>query len=252
MKTKDIKTELIQRINKRIAELKLKLLTLVILFGVGFASCNKYENYVIPDITPQEQLILQTFDITTIVKEQPLTKSWNPETWIYNYSDTKFELKLTNQTNTYSKIVSINELRTGTVSINMVVGKYDITYTPIHSPLFSSVLDVSINMSDVEINGTPVILQGTLDDALIILDLPNITDIQHNGSAVFYQHPDGYWYAYTNKPINELNLTINNGETYKTVSVTLLQTGKVYWFVSNLGATFQLNIPAMEIIKIGI
>lgn len=242
------KKQLLKRINKQINELiteyKARSLMIILALSLGLMSCNK-DNDIIPDIPEQQQeLISQSFSLAPVVKEIQ-TKGFDPATWVYKYSDTKFELKISNSMHTYTKSVSVNELLQGTVSFSMVAGNYNISYTPVHNPKFADVLDIGINMLNVQINGSPIVMTGQLLDALVIIDIPTVTGVYYQDNPVFKYDSRGFWYAYTNTEFSGLYIPEANKDRW--LSISPLQTGKIYWVQSALGATVQLNIPAMTV-----
>lgn len=220
------------------------ILTTVLLF---FASCEKQ------DTKPETKVITQSFTLAPVVNDISKKSTFDPEQWVHNYSTTPYTLNISNNTNTYTIDVSIQELLTGTVSLEMVTGTYDIIYTPTHSQDFDNNLDVAINMTDVEINGSPVTLQGTINDALIILDLQDITYVDlMNHSGSFTQDPQGFYFAYTALPEYNFRLEFNVYPDLVYINNNSVELGKVYWYVDQLGATLELNIPEMSIQKEGV
>jgi hypothetical protein len=227
---------------------KLKGIKTLLLIGLSVfvMSCNKQYNDPIPT---QQELITQEFSLKTILTTDniPMSKGFDPTLWVYKYSDVKYELKISNSMNTYTKLVSVNEMLTGTISLQMVSGVYNITYQPVHSPKFDTKLDVSINMTGVQVNSTPIVLQGNLDDALIILDIPLLTFVYDPyPSKVFTYDSRGFWYSYTNQSFSNLFLSGIKPEG-NTFSIDPLTLGKVYWVQSQIGVNVQLNIPVMSV-----
>lgn len=254
-RTPDEERKVMKRISERVKKLRTTIMTLTLLIGMGLGmtSCNKDFN------EPNPQLITQTFTLKTILtQEDPMTKGWDPALWVYQYSDTKFELKVSNAMNVYTRQVSVNEMLAGSVTFQLVPGLYSIDYSPVHTPRFDNKLDVSIHMTNMTIDGTPIILEGQLADALIILDLPGLTAVNMSttGESVFNYDSRGFYYAYTNQAFYDdldhgtsytgLRFTFTDG-SYKFFNLNPLSLGIVYWVQSNIGVQVQLIIPTMEI-----
>jgi hypothetical protein len=123
--TKQIKEKPIKKIKKILIGIFLILSTSLL-----FQSCSK-EPWQAPgeqETTPYRELITTTFNLSTAIKDIDMnSKSFNPDLWVYNYSTTQFELKFTNQWSTYTKQVSINELKSGSVSMTMYSGTYNVS-----------------------------------------------------------------------------------------------------------------------------
>jgi hypothetical protein len=232
-----------------IKKIQTKIIMFLMLVGIGFLSmsCDKDKQYEPP--TQNEQMIMQSFSLEIPVKEIPMTKgTFIPGDWVHPFSDVKFELKITNAFNTYTRMVSVNELRAGTINIQMIPGTYDITYTPTHSPKFAVVLDIGVNMTNVVVNGAGIItMQGILLDALVIIDIPGIERINYNYPALagFVHDAKGFWWAYTNVSFIDLDLYFGSSGGDKMFSISPLSLGIVYWVQSTTGQTIYLNIPSM-------
>jgi hypothetical protein len=237
---------------KRKFGIKAMIIILGFLSLATMSGCKKSE-----EPKPQGKLITQTFTLETILtQDMGSEKAWDKNTWVYNYSSTPFELKISNANNSYTKQVSITDLLAGGISFQMLPGVYSITYSPVHSPRFSNVLDVSISMSNVSITGSPVVLQGNLADGLVILDLPGITNVQltnppsQPGETIFFKDATrDFWYAYTDHGFTgNDNITIEVGYGNRIpLSIDNFLVGKVYWVQSNIGPVIQLNIPVMSV-----
>jgi len=246
----------IQRLTVK-ARARLTALTLIIVLGFGLVGCNKDFND--SSAPPQQgELITQTFNVTTVINEKPILKSFNPDEWTYRYSDTKYELKFSNAYNTYTKTVSINEIIQG-VTFQMYAGTYTVSYNPVQNPLYSDVLNVSIN-GNVQVNGTPITLKGELEDALIIVDIPKnllypypnaIMDSRGTGfPTLLYDSQNDIYYGYTNiRPEHPLTIYFADN-SYGTVDIPNFQKGVVYWFAKEQGSTTQLQIPALTVQRI--
>jgi len=248
------KTEILKRVNtklnRKINAMRSHLATIsaIVLLAIVFTSCKK-------DIQAPERMITQSFSLVTPI-QQDIRKSFDPLTWVYNYSDVRYELKLTNENNTYTQNVSVNEMIAGVITFEMIAGVYDVSYNPVCYTPFYHVLNVSINMNDVNIQGTPIQLLGDLASSLIIVDVPNamwIADELGNtlNEPQFVHDARGFWWTYTNTAFS--NYVIGKSDnTYPTFSVNPLALGKVYWFASSVNGGITIDIPDMEIIKSGI
>lgn len=259
------KEELIKLNNKiklRINELKTTLSLMLIATMIMFSSCEKNIDSPTPapETINQKELVDVQISLTTKIKEMPMTKSFDPTLWQYQFSDDKYELKFTNQYNTYTKQVSVNEMRAGTVIMKMFAGNYNVSYNPIHSPLYDNKIDVAINQNSVNINGTPITLEGTLEDALIIIDIPKtllfpypsaISDSRDiNLPKLNYDSNNDFYYGYTNtRPINPLTIYYLDN-TFGSVDIPTFQKGKVYWMSKEQNGTTVLNFPNMEVERI--
>lgn len=173
---------------------------------------------------------------------------------------TQFELKFTNIYNTYTKQVSVNELRQGNVTMTMFAGKYDVSYNPVHNPLYSDKIDVSINMTGVNVNGSPINLTGNIEDGLFIVDIPlnflypfpnGIMD--NRGSSfptLFYDPENDFYYGYTNtRPINPLTIYFFD-HSCGSVDVLTFQKKYVYWLSKTQNGTVNLTFPSLTVERI--
>ncbi len=104
---------------------------LVIAMGFSLSSCQKDEDTT----PPQGQMITQEFTLETVTGYD-MTKSFDPDEWVYQYSNQQFELKLqsTDGQYTYTKMVSVVEMLSGTITFQMWSGTYNVSYSPVHSP----------------------------------------------------------------------------------------------------------------------
>ena len=240
--------------------MKKVLLTIVLFTTILLGSCKK--DFEQPTPPNEQQTITQTFTLNNLHLNDGRMKVYNPDTWVYKYSTTQFELKFTGKYKTYTKLVSIDELKTNGITISMYSGIYDITYSPIHSPLYSDVLDISINMTNVNINGSPINLIGQLDDALLIVDIPKnlLYDypngvLDNRGSSLptlLYNSTDDFYYGYVNSnPINPLTVYFLDN-SYGLLNITSFEKGKVYWFSRENSGTLTLTIPNMIIERINL
>jgi hypothetical protein len=135
----------------------------------------------------------------------------------------------------------------GNVSIKMFAGVYNVTYTPTHTQKYDNVLDISIDMQNLNINGSPVTLQGKTEDALIIIDRPDIFPVVDEiGQPCFYQDSRGFWYAYVNSGFS-IKAIIQATGVQIPISLATVNTGFVYWFAPSLDGTIKLEIPEMQV-----
>jgi hypothetical protein len=239
-----------QKITKRIKNLQhqaaLYYFVVIMALGLGLSSCQKDE-----DTTPRPQgeMITQEFSLETITGYN-MEKSFDPEQWVYQYSNQQYELKLqsTDGKYVYSKMVSVTEMLQGTVSFQMWSGQYNISYTPQHQQKFDNVLDVAIQMTNVQINGSPITLQGQLQDALIILDRNDLLKITDDtGREIFFFDNRGFWYAYVNQ---SFSVTMVDAEFWRNIPISCtVEWGKVYWFSTATQGNIILNIPNLEVIR---
>jgi hypothetical protein len=247
MSSKEKKREVMAKINAKIDKMKSAMyyfgFILIMALGLSLTSCEKEAQEQL-----KRQMITQSFILETVTGYD-ITKSFDPQTWVYNYSNTQYELKLqsTDGQYTYTKMVSVNEMLSGSISFQMFSGVYNVTYTPVHSPRFSTVLDVAINMTDVQISGSPVILEGELEDALIIFDRADVFPvIDEEGTPVFYNDSRGFWFAYVHAGFS-VKLVIQATGVQIPITLSNPNMGKVYWYAQGLVPNVQLNIPAMTI-----
>jgi hypothetical protein len=255
MTSKEKKREVMEKINKRIQSMQAKLyyfgFILIMALGLGLTSCNR---------TPIEQpskpeMVTQSFGLTNV--QELGMKSFDPNAWVYQYNSQQFELKISNEYNTYTRLVSIPELLQGNVILTMVKGVYDVSYTPVHPNKYSPYLDVRIEETGVQIMGTPINLEGQYDASLVIIDVPTVSEVstgsfdctRESGLQTNFFNYDqrGFFYAYTSEPINNLQLWDTGLNKAIGLTINPLYTGKIYWVVSSLGVTIHLDIPDMEI-----
>jgi hypothetical protein len=111
-------------------------------------------------------------------------------------------------------------------------------------------------MQNVNINGTPIRLSATYDDYLIIVDLPNVMNVQQSyweGYQITFIKNDelNIWYAYTNlnNPILEVSIMFVGGST-KTFNLGGKILGQIYWYTSPINAGTTITFPEWIINKI--
>ena len=220
---------------------------------------------------PNEETVLQTFGINIYSNESIIrTKSWNPDEWIYNYATTPATLTLTGVDNekVYTANCTISQLIAGTVTINMLQGTYNVSYVTPHKQseniwslnslsissigarAVGDVLDIAINQQ-IYVSGTPITLNATLDDALIIVDIPDVDYVltslipNLNDQMPKLLKENTYHYAYVNNG-RYLKLYPNFTE----INLSDLSKGNAYHIVTDIGASVNLIIPDMEVISV--
>jgi hypothetical protein len=256
---KETKKNLITRIQKINNDLKAKLvqnisiLSMCIILAFSLASCNKQPYDPTPP-TEQQQTVTQYFGLTTVKQSDIISKNYNPQTFTIAYSDVQYMLTISNQQNTYHKLCSVNELRAGTIAVTMIVGTYNVDYQPIldNDQPYTSTLNVAIHMQGIAFDGSPKILQGTLMQSLIIMDLGGISSISNMQNAdlpFIHKMPEDFWYAYTHKPFAG-RIYNNLGTRVAEVTIDPLALGKLYWVIPSMGITYQLDIPELQTIQV--
>ena len=240
---------------------------------ITFQSCDKDFNdapFEVPP-TPIEQTITQGFNVKIQTGTSQMTgKSWNPTTWEYNYSTIPAILTLTgtDNPNTYTKSCTVAELLSGSVSITMLPGKYRITYETPHiqssdpwsknnypylDDMVGDVLDIKIDQTST-VEGTPIPLNATLQDALIVVDVPNTTKVARYSalvnrdsrvaSTLLLKNIPTIHYGYVNSA-SWLIMTIDGTE--KNLDLPDIMNGNAYHIISSFGATTSLIIPNMVV-----
>ena len=244
--------------------------------GILIMSCNKNadrQNFPDPTKTEQANTVYQSFGVTIGTgTSQMNAKSWDATTWQYKYSTNPASLTLTgtgaSAGQDYTASCTVAELKAGTVSVNMLPGIYTASYvTPhkmsvipfvlnghtiselVNSATIGDILDIKIDNS-FTVTGTPLNLTATLDDCLIIVDIPNELQVQVSKTNDFtgimprlantYLDSDKYHYGYVNSGV-WLKLLLNN----KTVDGTGYLKGNSYHLITNFSAQSSLMIPDM-------
>lgn len=266
---KIITSNLLTRIQTSLSALTLVILTASML---SLAGCNKEfndKNY--PDPEPKIEMVTQLFGLNIESKATTMTaKSWDKTTWVTNFSPTAYELKLTGvgNPNVYKKTVTVAELKSGTINFDMLPGNYDVTYRTIHIPnanpfsmngltsvvlnnnAIGDVCDIKIQ-NNVTVTGTPLQLVATLDDALIVVDIPDVSQVKRYLTLAdqtaeitaprLLQTVPTINYGYVSKATF---LTINfNTVAGKNVDLSNILLGNSYHVVTPFGATVELLIP---------
>jgi len=257
--TAEQKKIILDNINKRIARLteqaKQRIqsvaIAIMMIFAIGLTSCDKQEQPIV-----EREIITQELKLKNIYS-MPMTKGFDPSTWVYNYNTAPATLTFTNINNpseTVTQSVTIAQLQAG-ISLNIYAGTYNIDYQTVHAN--TTTLDIKINMPNVVINGTPIQLIATYADFLIIVDVP-VEDIPKIVDAGKFEveklnlSDNGFYYAYYNKTksvSSDYILTFYNGRAreYPMNSFTF---GNIYWYASPIGASTQITFPDWTINKI--
>jgi hypothetical protein len=250
-----------------------KLITMVVLATtvIFFQSCNKNrDNNNFPDPTPVEQTVYQSFGLRASTEVTAMNnRSWDKDSWTYNFSALPFQLKLTGvgNPNVYTQDVTVSQLKEGTVSINMLPGTYNVTYETIHTQagdawsingtnLFATnaignVLDIKIQHS-ITVTGTPVLLTATLQDALIVVDIPSTNKVERyldsdmsSIAPLLLNTVPTIHYGYVNKP-SWLRIFIENTSP-KILDMSMIMNGEAYHIITPFGATVNLIVPDMVV-----
>lgn len=264
---------------RQIDFMKRQLLTvaslLLIASSILLQSCEKWDEPT-NKTNPQIEQITQGFSMSIKDEVTPMTtKSWDPATWVYNYSTVPQTFTLTGTgssagTNYTKTGVTVAQLQAGTVSMTILPGTYTATFETPHvrtldtfsnspfsgtirvgSAVVGDVLDIKINNPNLHLTGSPIALQATLEDALIIVDVPNVAYVFANKSATGTPSPNpfllkdavnGFHYGYVNETPLWLNFMAG---TERNVDASGYLKGNAYQLVSAFGATTTLNIPNM-------
>jgi len=263
---------------------KLVVICITAIFvGTLISSCNKEQ------IKPEGEYITQSFGIFS--SNSNIGKNWDYNTWQWNYNPTPATLTLTgvgnSEGNNYTLETTIAALRNGTASITMLKGTYNIEYeTPhirstnptyvngtsvqnmAHQPHLSENIDIKVNMVNVNVTGTPITLTSSLEDLLIVVDVPNLEDAfitinNYNSSfgltSLIRPIDKNYRWGYFAMDDRErglindfsglelrLNFTDNNPPSIF-IDAKDWELGKVYHIQSHLGATAVIDIPDFEV-----
>ncbi len=270
---KEIKTDLIQRlerINKKYADkLKGAIVAIMAIFIIGLTSCDKNDNPIIEQPIVERELITQELKLKNIYT-MPMTKGFDPSTWVYEYNTEPFELTFTNlnnQSESITRSVTIAQLQAG-INVNIFSGTYNITYQTTTNNITKC--DIKINMENVIIDGTPIELSATYDDYLVVFDVPSIlavSDVYFGGKSsgtilfTFTKHADGFVYAYFNN--RDYYYGSDSAMWYYTntahipaykvfLPVETFKYGNVYWYTAPIGASTQITFPDWTVNKITI
>lgn len=268
--TAEQKKIILDNINKRITRLteqaKQRIQSVVIaimmIFAIGLTSCDKQEQPIV-----EREIITQELKLKNIYS-MPMTKGFDPSTWVYEYNTEPFELTFTNLSNPSESItrsVTIAQLQAG-INVNIFSGTYNITYQTTTNNITKC--DIKINMENVIIDGTPIELSATYDDYLVVFDVPSIlavSDVYFGGKSsgtilfTFTKHADGFVYAYFNN--RDYYYDSDSAMWYYTntahipaykvfLPVETFKYGNVYWYTAPIGASTQITFPNWDVNKI--
>lgn len=242
-------------------------------------SCEKWGDDPIPQ-TPPTEMVTQTFDLKIGPDISPLvrTKSWDPLATnldgllVYSSVPATFTLTGTGSSSgrIYTQQCTVQQLRTGGVSMTILPGTYTATFETPHvrttdvysnspyagvvtpgSVSIGDVLDIKIHNTGLNLTGSPITLTATLEDALIVVDVPNVAYVFAEKSKPSTIDPNpfllknetkGIHYAYVNE--TPLWLRFTSG-TVRNVDCSNFQKGNAYHLISTFGATTVLDIPNM-------
>jgi hypothetical protein len=245
--------ERLERLNKQAKEKIINtmgIITMAIMMAFSLSSCDKE-----PII--ERQLITQELTLSNIYS-MPMTKGFDPTTWVYEYNTTPALITFTsvdNPAETVTQSVTIQQLMNG-INVTIYAGTYNITYQTVHSTTDFTKLDIKINMQNVKVTGTPIALNGTYDDYLIILDMPDVFNIDNDyweGYKISLTKNEdlNIWYAYSNinNPVFTFLIRFSDMST-KTFNLGGKTLGQIYWYTSPIGANTQITFPAWVINKI--
>jgi hypothetical protein len=256
-------------------------LLLTILITVS--ACNKDFNdrgFPPPQQTEQTiETVSQYFGMQIGTESTQMTgKSWNITTWTPEYSPTAVNLTVTGTGSSfgtnYTKTVTVAELKQG-ITFDMLAGTYKVTYETIHkqasgysmnsysitqltTPQNKTVgqyLDIKIDQ-DVTITGSPLNLQATLTDALVVVDINGVTSAERQAyhtqegiCSLFLNTKfatDGIYYGYVDAQPLYVYLycpTYSGGGTM--VDLTTAVNGRAYHLVKPFNAQVVLDIQGL-------
>lgn len=265
--TSEEKRKVLDNINKRIARLNKTLkeklsatvLALMMIFVIGLTSCDK------EPIEPT--FIEQSFSVKTVITQDIRTKSYNPDAFIVEYSTVPTTLTLqstTSPTSIFTKECTAQELIDGLVTMTIIPDTYTVTFGSTHpTTIFSNRMDIAINETK-QCDGTPVTLTATLEDFLVVYDIPYgernapILSVKSTVDNSVLTKQNDYWYGYAN---TQTNLLINYNEVYynggmlqeayaATQVMPTMDLGKLYWVLRGFNGTFIIDIPQLSIEQI--
>ena len=207
---------------------------------------------------PEQTPVNVSFNLKMDIKEKPMTKGFDINTWVYNYNPNQFELKLSNNENTYTKMVSVEELKNGSVSINMLKGTYQVSFITTHQTGIGQYLDIKID-EEIYINGGGITLNGIINDFLIIVDIPNIlssviykdiVDATNLLGQLNFNSVGGFWWGYL-EDINYNILRINwTGDLRDNYNLDFVENGNVYIYLRPSEHQTTIIIPELPVNKI--
>lgn len=247
----------LENIPKWIKKYNIKVITILMFIMMGFSmtSCEKDLNEQ-PNPLPQSELLKVNVQLTDIFKVEMGTKGWDETTWVYNYNPNPFDLVFTNINNpseSLTRSTTIQELQTG-ISVNLFSGTYNITFLSVHSS--TNNVDIRINMENVVVNGSSLTLNGTYEDFLIMVDVPNVQGVFLYQKSIWKQilqfnQTGDLWYIYYNNPSSDYLTYISyTGGDSKEIFLTGYINGNVYWITKPNTTPTQITFPVWNINKI--
>jgi hypothetical protein len=219
-----------------------------------FTGCKKENN------DPSNLITVNVSTTGLIVK--PITKSFDPLTWVYLYNPNSYELVLTGQYHTYTFSKSIQELQTG-FAISVAPDTYTVTYLTGHngfsiSAPLSNELDISINESQTITNtSTSMVLAGHNEDFLIVVDIPDATNVMYEISYSVFKNffpSNDFFYSYYNvegQANIKYMLYVNGTNTTFNKTIPNVSKGNIYHCVLNINGGVTINIESMLYNSIG-
>jgi len=224
--------------------MKKLLLSLLLIIPLIFMSCEKEK------VTDKlVNIKVQTEGL--MVHEM---KSFDINTWIWNYNPNQYTMTMTGQQTgqVYTFEKSITELQNG-FSINILPDTYTITYISTHQPEsgnLSTTLDITINETKT-INSTSqtLSLNATNEDYLIIFDVSFLIQgvyFSNGQTAPFFNNSNDFYWGYNNQIGGDYTfyyITTNGNQV--PVTIPNVQKGKVYHIISNIGGDISVSIEQM-------
>lgn len=221
---------------------KNKIATLLLIMVVAFTaltttSCKKDQ-----DPTPEAKEI--TVNVTTEGLHIQNLKSFDLNTWQYNYNPNAYELKFTgSKGNVYTYQKKIAELQAG-FSVSIIPDTYTITYVSQHSiaGMIDDKLDIKINETKSITTSSDCQLNAVNDDMLIVLDnnpsTANIYFAGYGDMQFFTIEGQTYLYAYYDTEGN-VNITYNSTHD---MTIQNAKKGYVYHIVSTINGNTNIDI----------
>lgn len=228
---------------------KIMSITIIGLMAIAlfFASCKK-------DPQPQKPISVQVKTEGLLIREM---KSFDVNTWTYNYNPNAYELKFTSNHNTYKFSKTIQELNAG-FNITVLPDTYSITYESEHNPFqgLSRELDIKIDQTKT-ITSTELQLTAKPQDFLIVLDnnctLPSAKMV-NNVDWQFHQstdHNNNYYYDYYNLEGDVLIRYTDSKGLGILKTIPNATNGNIYHIVSSVDGTGQITIEPFTYNLIG-
>lgn len=238
----------------------------------------------------QSEMIEQSFNVISSYSMGATKKgalSFDPALWLYNYCTIAATMTLQGtgaaSANVYTQSVTIAQLQAGEVVFNMFAGTYDATFKTVHrqttdaaalagfAPMHEETqvyigeeLDISVNNS-IEVFGTPVSLTAALEDFLIVVDIPSVTEVkasvnlfQSTDINLMYNAEGDFHWGYLQQSVEYMNASAQGSAqplqlrftvdgVVKTVDCSLFVAGRVYQIITPFGGTVELDIPDMTL-----